>query len=87
MTSGPVRDTESYAEEVQSFDPDSDGGWVIYESPCPECGGEEFLEVTRHESVVTLDEDGDGIHMDPRQHAQKTEKVMCRGCDTTLYEA
>jgi len=67
--------------------------WMIYNEPCPHCGGLEFLETSKQDNVVTISEressDDDVLFVDYVMgnvvvDDVDVKEVWCRGCDTQL---
>jgi predicted DCC family thiol-disulfide oxidoreductase YuxK len=67
--------------------------WMIYNEPCPHCGGVEFLEKSVQEHIVNLEkrdaEEGQVLFVDYVMgdivvRDTDVKEVWCRGCDTQV---
>lgn len=67
--------------------------WMIYNEPCPHCGGVEFLEKSLQENVVKIEEresgEDDVLFVDYAIEDiivddTDIQEVWCRGCDTQV---
>jgi len=67
--------------------------WMLYNEPCPHCGGIEFLETSKQDNVVKLSkrdaDEGEVLFVDYVMGKVivddvDVQEVWCRGCDTQL---
>ena len=67
--------------------------WMIYNEPCPHCGGVEFLEKSLQENVVKIEEresgEDDVLFVDYAIEDiivddTDVQEVWCRVCDTQV---
>jgi len=67
--------------------------WMIYNQPCPHCGGVDFLEKATQENIVKIEKresaEGEVLFADYELNDvivddTDIQEVWCRGCDTQL---
>ena len=67
--------------------------WMIYNEPCPHCGGVDFLEKSMQENIVKIEERESGEDYvlfvdyaieDIVVDDTDIQEVWCRGCDTQI---
>ena len=67
--------------------------WMIYNEPCPHCGGVDFLEKSMQENIVKIEERESGEDYvlfvdyaieDIIVDDTDIQEVWCRGCDTQI---
>lgn len=67
--------------------------WMVYNEPCPHCGGLEFLETSKQDNIVKLSEresnEDEVLFIDYVMgnvivDNVDVKEVWCRGCDTQL---
>jgi len=67
--------------------------WMIYNQPCPHCGGVDFLEKATQENIVKIEKresaEEEVLFVDYELNDvivddTDIQEVWCRGCDTQL---
>jgi phage terminase large subunit GpA-like protein len=67
--------------------------WMIYNQPCPHCGGVDFLEKATQENIVKIETresaEAEVLFADYELNDvivddTDIQEVWCRGCDTQL---